>query len=104
MDLETIRADVRETRRSLLITAHAQIEAFKDGLLLADLRYTFEQGVVIETYPEEARLLLYSQNENGTLPVHMIIEDAASEVVIVTAYIPDSQQWDGFTRRRGRRR
>lgn len=103
MDLEIIRADVREGRRSLRITTHAQIEAFKDGLLLADLRYTFEQGVVIETYPEEARLLLYSQSQNGTLPVHVLIEDAAREIVIVTAYIPDQRQWDGFTRRRGRR-
>ncbi len=103
MDVASIRAEVKDGVRPLWITTHEQTEAFKDGLLLADLLYAFEQGDVIETYQNEARLLLYSQSQDRKLPVHVIIEDAAREVVIVTAYVPDPRQWEGFTRRKGRR-
>lgn len=42
-DLEKLRTDVANGLRPLRITSHTQVEAFKDGLALADLRYTFER-------------------------------------------------------------
>lgn len=49
-DLEKLRIDITTGLRPLQITTHAQVEAFKDGLTLADLRYTFEHGALIEAY------------------------------------------------------
>ena len=59
-DLGKLRVDVATGIRPLRITTHAQVEAFKDGLALADLRYTFDHGELIEAYPTENRGLLYS--------------------------------------------
>ncbi len=53
--MDRLRADVATGQRPLRITTHAQVEAFKDGLLLAELRYTFEHGEVIEIYPDDNR-------------------------------------------------
>ncbi len=38
MNIEQLRADVAGKKKALRITTHAQIEAAKDGLLLADLK------------------------------------------------------------------
>ncbi len=102
-DIETLRADVSSGRRALRITTHAQVEAFKDGLLLADLRYVFEHGEVIEVYPEEYRGLLYAHLAEYDLPVHIVVEETPEEGIIVTAYIPDRRKWIADRRRkRGR--
>ncbi|RME97659.1 MAG: DUF4258 domain-containing protein, partial [Chloroflexi bacterium] len=86
------------------ITSHAQIEAFKDGLLLKDLRYVFEQGEVIEIYPDENRGLLYAKIAEYNLPVHIVVEDTSEEGVVVTAYIPDKRKWIADKRRRTQRK
>lgn len=49
-DIDQLRRDVSKGVRPLQITTHAQVEAFKDGLLLSDLRLVFETGEVIELY------------------------------------------------------
>jgi hypothetical protein len=54
-NIDQLRQDVASGKRALRITTHAQIEAFKDGLLLKDLRHVFEQGEVIEIYPDDNR-------------------------------------------------
>lgn|GEM_PF-843524 len=103
-DIEKLRADVASGKRSLRITSHAQVEAFKDGLLLADLRYVFEYGQVIEIYPDDNRGLLYEKPPEHGLPVHIVVEDTPKEGVIVTAYIPDKSQWIRDSQRRGRKK
>jgi len=100
MDIEQIRADVAGKKKALRITTHAQIEAAKDGLLLADLKNVFDHGRVIEQYPADKRALLYAKTEAGQLPVHVVVETDEDEVVIVTAYIPDPAMWIGNVRRR----
>lgn len=100
LDLEQLRRDVRSGRRPLRITSHAQIEAFKDGLRLSDLRYAFVQGEAIETYPEDRRWLLFARLDEVDVPVHIVVEDTPDEGVIVTAYVPDSRQWIADRRRR----
>lgn len=99
-DIHRLRSDVSTGRRPLRITTHAQTEAFKDGLLLADLRYVFEQGEVIETYPDDVRGLLYAQLPDPVVPVHIVIEETLDEGVIITAYIPDKRRWIRDRKRR----
>lgn len=102
-DIDKLRADVASGKRPLRITSHAQIEAFKDGLILADLRYVFEYGKVIEIYPDDDRGLLHSILPEHNLPVHIVVEDTPKEGVIVTAYIPDKSQWIANIRRQRRK-
>lgn len=100
-DIDKLRTDVTSGKRPLRVTSHAQVEAFKDGLLLADLRYVFEYGEVIEIYPDDQRGLLYSILPQHNLPAHIVVEDTPKEGVIVTAYIPDKGQWIANVRRKG---
>lgn len=82
------------------MTTHAQVEAFKDGLILADIRYVFENGTVIEVYPDENRGLLYAKSPEYALPVHVVVEDALEEGVIITVYVPDKRKWIANNQRR----
>lgn len=100
INITALRADVRSGRRRLRITSHAQSEAFKDGLLLADIRFVFEQGEVIEVYEGESRGLLYGIPPAIQIPVHIVVEDSPTEGVIVTAYVPDTRKWIADRRRR----
>jgi len=100
IDITALRADIRSGRRRLRITSHAQSEAFKDGLLLADLRFVFEEGEVIEVYAGESRGLLYGIPPALQIPVHIVVEDSPTEGVIVTASIPDTRRWIADRRRR----
>jgi folate-binding Fe-S cluster repair protein YgfZ len=99
LDIDALRRSITEGARLLRITSHAQVEASKDGLLLADLRHVFETGVVIESYAE-ARALVYGRAMTEDLPVHVVVEEAPDEVVIVTVYIPSDSDWIGYTKRR----
>ena len=99
-DIEQLRRDVALGTRPLRITTHAQIEAFKDGLLLADLRHTFENGEIIEIYPEENRGLLHAKAPEFNIPVHIVVEDTLAEGVIITAYVPDKRLWTADKRRK----
>ena len=76
------------------------MEAFKDGLLLADLRYVFEYGKVIELYPDDNRGLLYAIIPEYGTPTHVVIEDTQDEGVIITAYVPDRRKWTANKHRR----
>ncbi len=103
-EIDKLRADIASGRRQLRITSHAQVEAFKDGLLLKDLRYVFEHGDVIEVYPDDSRGLLYADLVENGLPVHIVVEDTAEEGIIVTAYVPDKNKWIANRRRRQRKK
>lgn len=71
MDLEALRQALRQGQKRLRITTHAQVEAFKDGLGLEDLRRVLETGVTIESYPERDRLLVFGRTSNAGIPVHL---------------------------------
>jgi len=103
-DIDQLRDDVASGKRSLRITSHAQTETFKDGLLLADLRYIFEEGQLIEIYPDDNRGLLYAKLPEYNLPAHIVVEDTPDEGIIVTAYIPDKSKWIAAKRRRTKRK
>lgn len=103
-NIDKLRKDVASGKRVLRITTHAQIEAFKDGLLLKHLRDVFDQGEVIELYPDDNRGLLYAEIVEYDLPVHIVVEDTPEEGVVVTAYVPDKGKWIADKRRRTQRK
>ena len=100
-DTEGIRRLLAAGERPLRITTHAQVEALKEGLQLDDLRHVLETGKLIEEY-EGDRGLLYGWAVTIRLPIHLVVEVAEDEVVVITAYVPDPSDWIGYTRRRRR--
>jgi len=75
---------------------------FSEGML--PLRYVFEQGEVIEIYPDDNRCLLYAVIDAYNLPVHIVVENTPVVGVVVTAYIPDKGRWIAGKRRQTRRK
>ena len=105
MDLPHLRHLLETGNLSVRLTTHARIEAMKDGLTEVDLRRTLEQGEEIEDYPDRLRALLLGWTEEE-FPCHIVIEweSGDSQVVIVSAYIPDSREWSRDWKRRRRRK
>lgn len=98
--LQQLRDDVRSRRKRLRITTHAQEEAAKDGLFLNELRHAFENGRLLEYYPEQDRFLLLAEIVETATPFHVVVELSREAGVIVTAYVPDKRRWLPFSRRR----
>ena len=55
------------------------------------------EGEVIEDYPEDARghscLLLGSGDEER--PIHVVCSPKEDYLAIITAYLPDEEEWSG---------
>ena len=96
MDIEVIRRIVQE--KGYRLTAHASIEATKDGISPADIRYAIFHGKIIEEYlereyPHIETCLIYAMLPTR-IPVHIVVDLVVVEaVVVVTAYVPDREQW-----------
>jgi hypothetical protein len=103
MDIETIRAVVQE--KGYRITGHASVEATKDGISPADIRYAIFHGKIIESYwydeqPEMERYLIQATLPTH-LPLHVVVElIVKSSVVVITAYVPDRRKWVSFQKRK----
>lgn len=106
MDIEKIRE--RVCNKPPRITAHASIEATKDGLSPHDIKFVIQNGKIIEEYPnreypESERCLIYAMLP-GQIPAHALVDySEPREIVIVTAYIPESDKWLNFQIRKLKR-
>lgn len=101
-DIETIRYIIHE--KGFRLTGHASIEAVKDGVSPADIRYAIVQGKILEEYPEREypgieTCLIYAKLPTK-IPVHVVIDVVEEKsVVVVTAYVPDRKRWIASQRR-----
>ena len=68
----------------------------------SEVRLVIEKGNVIEDYPEDARghscLLLGFGDENR--PVHVVCAPNDDYLAIITAYLPDVNEWSPDYRER----
>ena len=71
MDLEEIRRCLQ--RGAYSVTDHALLEAFKEGITVADMVRVMKTGKIIERHAERRRYLLYGQDPNG-IPIHVVID------------------------------
>ena len=98
MVLEQIREKVRLGQWR--ISKHAMVEAVKDGLSPRDIKDIILTGKIIESYPERERHLIYGVLPND-MPVHVVIDYSDNEqIVAVTTYIPNEEEWIAFQRRK----
>jgi hypothetical protein len=61
----------------------------------AEIRRVIEKGEVVEDYPEDARghsCLLLGDDENSR-PVHVVCSPKDEYLAIITAYLPDENEW-----------
>ena len=103
MDINRVRRLICQGTITLRFTDHAITEARKDGLTVDDLEEGLH-GEVVEDYDVRALLLSFTQDDG--LPYHIVVEyvPRSREATIVTAYIPDSKEWEPNWKRRRRRK
>jgi hypothetical protein len=104
MDVNRVRRLLAQERVALRFTDHAVIEARKDGLTAEDLEDTITKGELVEDYGVRALLLNFTKDDG--LPCHAVLEyvSGTEEAVVVTAYVPDSKEWEPNWKKRRRKR
>jgi hypothetical protein len=90
----------------IIFRIHAIQRMFERQISAEDVRTVLEEGETIESYeddvPYPSRLIL---GWRGDRPIHIVIADNSpdDEVIVVTVYEPDPDQWEaGFNSRRKR--
>ena len=90
--------------KRILFLPHAvrQMSRLDRMISVDEIRQVIKNGEVIEDYPEDARghsCLILGQGEGGR-PIHLVCAPREDYLVIITAYIPDPEQWDVDFRKR----
>jgi hypothetical protein len=102
IDLGILRQQVADG--DFALRPHAMQHAVKEGFTKEAMLQAVLHGVVVETYPERNRCLLFANVtlEGLTLPLHVVCEHLSptAPVDFVTAYIPSDMEWETPTRRR----
>jgi hypothetical protein len=104
VDIEIIRERVRAG--NYLIKGHAIQHALKEGFDRSHMVEAVLNGIVIEDYPEEQRVLICGRTTIAETPpiyLHVVCEYSDQTYAeLITAYIPDEREWESppFRRRR----
>jgi uncharacterized protein DUF4258 len=104
MNINRIRRLVIQERVTLRFTDHAIIEARKDGLTVEDLEDNSINGELVEDYGIRALFLNFIKDDE--LPCHVVLEyvPGSEEVVCVTAYVPNAEEWEPNWKKRKRKK
>ena len=90
--------------KRILFLPHAirQISRPERMISTADIRRVIFEGSVIENYPEDTRghSCLMLGNDDGQRPIHVVCSPKEEYLAIITAYLPDEDEWsDDLTER-----
>lgn len=108
MDIETIREKARTG--NYLVKSHAIRHALKEGFDRKHMVEAVLNGSIIEEYPEEQKVLICGRItllKTTSIYLHVVCEHSDPNYVeLVTAYIPDEQEWESppFKRRKPKRK
>ncbi len=70
-----------------------------------EVQMVIEQGEIIEHYPDDPRghsCLMLGFGENGR-PIHVLCSPKVEFLAIITAYLPDKDEWEDDFRVRRRK-
>ena len=87
----------------LFFRVHAIERMFQRRINKDDVRQILETGEMIETYPHDtpypSRLVLGWRNAR---PLHVVVAENAEsgESIVITAYEPNSEEWEQGCKRR----
>jgi len=104
VDIEIIREKIRTD--SYILKSHVALHALKEGFRREHVVEAILEGIVIEEYTFEKRVLICgktSLSQSARIYLHTICEYAnPAYIEIVTAYIPDESLWESppFKRRK----
>lgn len=87
---------VRASQR-LLFLPHAVRQMSQPDRMIstADVRKVIGEGEIIEDYPEDTRgrsCLMLGRGKDGR-PIHIVCAPKDEYLAVITAYIPDENQW-----------
>lgn len=91
---------VREAaNRRILFLPHAISQMSRPDRMIttSDIRRVIFDGEVIENYPEDARghSCLMLGFDNGKRAVHVVCSPKDEYLAVITAYLPDEDEWSG---------
>jgi len=93
--LERVR---KAATKRILFLPHAlnQMNAPERMISTSEVRTVIFHGVVVEDYPEDVRghsCLILGQGDGGR-PIHVVCAPKTSYLTIITAYLPNPEQWE----------
>ena len=89
--------------KKILFLPHAVRQMSKPDRMIStkDIRLVLEHGEIIEDYPEDARghsCMILSFLDNR--PIHVVCSPKEEYLAIITAYVPNDQEWDNNYKKR----
>ncbi len=96
---------VREAaKKKILFLPHAvkQMSRLDRMISTSEVRQTVEKGEVIENYPEDVRghSCLIMGYGNNRRPIHTVCSPKEDYLAIITAYLPDPEDWENNFKKR----
>ena len=102
----SLERQVREAaERRILFLPHAVRQMNRPERMIGtdEIRKVVGEGTINEDYPEDVRgrsCLILGFGEGGR-PIHVVCAPKEEYLAIITAYVPDEQQWENnFTERK----
>jgi hypothetical protein len=88
----------RAAKKRLLFLPHAVRQMARSDRMIrtAEVRATIDEENVIEEYPDDPRgpsALLLGRGEAGRA-IHVVVAPKSDYLAIITAYVPDPDQWE----------
>ncbi len=101
---QVVRIQERVKQRQYRLTSHAERERGSDRITRREIEEAVlsHQAEVIESYPGDVRgrsCLVLGFTKGGG-PLHMVCGLGAEELIIITVYRPDPEQWINWRLRR----
>ncbi len=94
MEIKDIKKRVRQGKFKLSFTHTEKLRERR--IEIRELEQAISIGEVIEDYPTDPRgmsCLILGYTEEGR-PLHMVCGITAKELLIITAYEPDTREWE----------
>jgi len=103
-NLKIVKSVREAAKKKILFLPHAvkQMSRLDRMISTTEVRQTVEKGEVIENYPEDVRghsclILGYGNNRR---PIHVVCTPKEDYLAIITAYLPDPEEWEDNFRKR----
>lgn len=103
IDLQTIQSLNRP--ETIAITEHARIRLAERNISVSDVIRCIASGEIIKQYEDDKPLpsCLILGKSDGEKYIHVVISHDEEYIYLITAYCPNSEQWEpDYKTRRGR--
>lgn len=105
MSQELLHLVREKAAQKLLFLPHAIRQMSRPDRMIetSEIRCIINEGEIIEDYPDDARghSCLIHGHGNHDRPIHIVCSPKDEYLAIITAYIPDQEQWsEDFKNRR----